>query len=475
MNPTAGNDKNTTSNAGASRKRIYPNLSSGTASVRQRPSHPDSSLPHTMTQPSQQLIPVPSPTSTSLFNELATLEIGQILSLDNNQLKQIYNDAPPAVQLRFQLKASAPLETVLEMRDAARSASTDPEKCNELSPNESFEKLMNMPPPELVQLATEKPGDLQHLLVSGMKARNHLPDLRDLAVESTAMRNLATVISWKYNAVNNLLELEEEKNQRMKLEVDALRKNTPAIIPSPDPPSSTAPILVSNSATHIGGVPIATPPSTPIEGLDFQLGRRSAVRLPSQLPSYPTHGTSTILLAVPEIIGPSILYNFIKHGLTVEAYVRTRPYWQSASHPEQIELEALMLARIIHITLMQYPSPTSALLSCPWMEVALRRLYTVLKVEETHARNPQYTRATIWEGYKPSLETQRDEGMVVPLLENSRIQHLAAETRTNAAMHRMSTPARTPSHAPAHHRRRTRHQRFAPEKAKDSKDIFPSP
>ena len=132
-----------------------------------------------------------------------------------------------------------------------------------------------------------------------------------------------------------------------------------------------------------------------MESLEFQWGRRRVVRLPSQLPSYPTHGTSKNLLAIPEIIGPSILYNIIKQGLTVETYVRTRPYWQSANHPEQIELEALTIARVIQITLLQYASPTTGLFSCPWMEVALRNMYTVLKVEETHARNPQYTRATI--------------------------------------------------------------------------------
>ena len=95
------------------------------------------------------------------------------------------------------------------------------------------------------------------------------------------------------------------------------------------------------------------PPVLPIDGLDFQTGRRSALRLPSQLPQYPTHGTSRILLAVSEIIGPSILYNFIKHGLNVEKYVRTRPCWQNGQHPEQIELEALTLARALHLTLMQ--------------------------------------------------------------------------------------------------------------------------
>lgn len=386
------------------------------------------------------------------YASLNEADVGRILSLSGEQLKGLYNTAPPSVQQKFPMNLANPLESVLRIRDDSRI--TAHLQSPEADHDRDFERLMEMTPIELQKLAESNQLELQSLIQSARQARENLPISSASNSNQEAMGLLCTALTWKFHAVNDLLLVQEQKCDLLQSQIDNLNTNAANKTSAPSNLHSATPILVEENAPSIAGVALAATPMQHLEGMDFQVGRKSAVRLPSQVPFYPTHGTTPVSLAVTEILGPSILYNFIKHGQTVETYVRSRPYWQSQQHPEQIELEALTHARALHLTLMQYPSPSAAIMACPWMEVVFRRLYALLKVEETHAKYPHLSRTIIWEGYKPALESQRDDGLIVPVLENTRIQHIAAETRTNAAMLRMTPGSRITSAPQGRIRRR---------------------
>lgn len=396
--------------------------------------------------------PVPRSNPPLHYSTISTTDVSHFLSLTSEQLTSLYHTVPPSVQQKFPLNISNPLESILRIRDESRQRTN--RQRSDADHERDFEKIMEMTPIELQNLSESNPAHLESLIHSARHARDNLPILTGGNSERAAMANLSTALAWKVNAVNDLLVLQEEKCDNLQSKLD--NNNPTSVHPTyaPNYTNGTLPIRIDENTPSIGAVPLSATPAQQLEGMDFQGGRKSAVRLPSQIPFYPTHGTTPVSLAVTEILGPSILYNFIKHGQTVETYVRSRPYWQNQQHPEQIELEALTHARAIHLTLMQYPSPSAAILACPWMEVVLRRLYTLLKVEETHAKYPHLSRTTIWEGYKPALESQRDDGLIVPVLENTRIQHIAAETRTNAAMLRMNPGSRMTSAPQGRQRRR---------------------
>lgn len=74
------------------------------------------------------------------------------------------------------------------------------------------------------------------------------------------------------------------------------------------------------------------------------------------------------MLPVNEISGPSILLGLVQEGINVELAIRNRT-WGRGPNGEVLsaEVEAVTVARIVHLNLLSRTSMTEAIAKCPWM------------------------------------------------------------------------------------------------------------
>lgn len=149
-----------------------------------------------------------------------------------------------------------------------------------------------------------------------------------------------------------------------------------------------------------------------ISDFGVRLGGPTPVR-PSQLNSYP--GRSTVLLNFQELMGPSILHSFCQEGPNIELVVRNvRRFRQFDGGPFSSKVEALTLDRCLHFHLCTLRTMEEAILSAPWTEIALRRLWSLLEVEHLTSGPSPLTREEALHQVLPSLEVYPDIGVRVP-------------------------------------------------------------
>lgn len=120
----------------------------------------------------------------------------------------------------------------------------------------------------------------------------------------------------------------------------------------------------------------------------------------------------------------------------MELAIRNRRWNKdSHGHPFPAEVEALTLARCVHLNLLSHPTMWEALKNCSWMEVALRRIYTILYVEDALAlSNGQVQRSTAWSMVNHILEVHPSGGLRVPELDNSVWRQAASTAKTMNAL-----------------------------------------
>ena len=163
----------------------------------------------------------------------------------------------------------------------------------------------------------------------------------------------------------------------------------------------------------MAGVPTS---ETDDDGQDFWSGLGGAAHIrPNQLQSYP--GRSSVILNVRELMGPSILHSFCQDGLNIELVVRhVRWPRQADGRPFQSEIEALTLARILHFHFSKCKSMEEGISLHPWTEIALRRLWSLLEVQNLTSGPSPLTRDEAWQQVLPSMEVYPDVGIHVPAM-----------------------------------------------------------
>ena len=91
------------------------------------------------------------------------------------------------------------------------------------------------------------------------------------------------------------------------------------------------------------------------------------------------------------------------------------------------EVEAATLARIGHLNLLVHTSMTEAIAGCPWMEVALHRLFAIVYVENVTSCGGGDPRAAAWQLVERILEIQPSANIRVLTLDSM----LAREASTS--------------------------------------------
>ena len=243
------------------------------------------------------------------LDNLADVSIRNILKLSNSSLLRIWSAwntaeaSPPSDKNKL-------LADVLSIRERQNKALND---------MDTFETSLRKPisylPNETLRQAAEAPDSLTHTVrqaVQGEETTEHelSTNPTPIAVALTAMTIKLDAAQKALKAAENLLQSRSLASRRVKVaQIDCNE-----VIPVVTPPSKRRRII------SIGGIPIASSSAPP----DF----RSAIGgkiplLPAQLPEYAARRSSSDLLRVTSIMGPSILYSLMA-GVRVSKHLSAR-------------------------------------------------------------------------------------------------------------------------------------------------------
>ena len=174
----------------------------------------------------------------------------------------------------------------------------------------------------------------------------------------------------------------------------------------------------------------------------------STANINQVLQSYPGKGTSSPSLACKELLGPFILAQFIQAGNSIPAFLQDFKHWRKTTNglPTQPEMEAHTLGRIIHMEMIKHDSPREALENRPSLEIALRRLFAILHVEEAINTGKFKERTSAWQ-YVHLLHESVPMGTVMcDHIDDAMTQRMSLEKKRIAAVKAIEE-ARSTRHA----------------------------
>lgn len=127
------------------------------------------------------------------------------------------------------------------------------------------------------------------------------------------------------------------------------------------------------------------------------------------LAAFRGRGKISSALRVDTLLGPEILYGMLSGGQELLTYITTFFHLHAIHRkptvvPKYAEVEATTLARLLQMTLLDSQCPISMVEQTPWMEVALRRLFVILQIEESIASSASITRDVAWEAWSHIME-----------------------------------------------------------------------
>ena len=135
-----------------------------------------------------------------------------------------------------------------------------------------------------------------------------------------------------------------------------------------------------------------------IEQVGFQLAISHCDALQS-FPGSPPHPNTPVTptLNCKYLLGPKVIAPWISSGQTISQYIEGIKWYRAIKNPSlpsHAEYEAVTLARIIDLEMRTHKSPKEAVMYRPSIEVAIRRLYPLVRVKEQAARG--VTRSIAW-------------------------------------------------------------------------------
>ena len=317
-----------------------------------------------------------------------------------------------------------------------------------LSDADSLSKLLHMPATEVLRLGREEKAELVQLMEASLRADSSL-EPKDFSSEYV-IEAAVIAISWQLHVVSSRLPASSSGEIPEASGLPPLggaldgAVALPDLLPGqgavPENPVKRQRLSESGNQTY-----------KPFPGVDQDfrrsLGGTYHLILPSDLPTeYPGRASCLPRLNVPELMGPTILTQLLQLGENVEAVVRSRR-WDRTSTAS--EMEAVTLARMIHLKLLSYKTLQEALERDTSLEVVLRRLYAILKVEEEVTKY-HVDRRTAWDSMDAILETQPASTLRSPALDsflrqetNSHMKYmntLRSMGSLRDSMHRNNTP-----------------------------------
>ena len=97
-------------------------------------------------------------------------------------------------------------------------------------------------------------------------------------------------------------------------------------------------------------------------------------------------------------------------------------------------MEAVTLGRIIHLKMLAHESPKQALKHRSSLEVALRRLYAILYVEETYSNEEHSTKKDAWQEIEHILEATPQGSIMSDQIEDSLTKRMTLKRKRLATI-----------------------------------------
>lgn len=391
------------------------------------------------------------------YDSLGTVALPTLLSSATAVLQAIIRSAPTGTTPSdLPTSRDECLAAVLALRDRILASTYMPPTDD----SSALEELVSLTGPELMELGRGNP----ERLISIMKAAARFDSTLTPSLPDSADGDVVVIkaMAWKLRATEEALDQVRGEGNAVNRDgsTAATDRREPLISQDPSPSllqrlqrgweiprTETAeeravavtdePPPKQRRVSTIGGVPIRKSTTIPDSGDVGQVFRQalggSSLIVPSQLGVYPGRGSSTATLRVNEIAGPSILLGLVQEGLNVELAIRNRS-WRIGNGGEVLasEAEALTLARIVHLNLLAHSTMTEALEQCPWMEVALRRLFAVMYVENT--ASGEASRAAAWQVVQKVLEIHPTANIRVRTLDSMLAREAAASVKEMNAL-----------------------------------------
>lgn len=154
-------------------------------------------------------------------------------------------------------------------------------------------------------------------------------------------------------------------------------------------------------------------------------------------------------LNVNEVLGPYLLQQFPHLGPDLERVVRT---WRWNRAAISAENEAITLARIMHFHLLIQNHTIEAFTNGPWMEIALRSLSALLRVEELVVKH-HVDRPAAWISLEAYLEVQSTQYMRTAAIDSHMMQDTNGQVKFMNSLRGLSTRRENARWAHAEHPR----------------------
>lgn len=153
--------------------------------------------------------------------------------------------------------------------------------------------------------------------------------------------------------------------------------------------------------------------------------------------NYPYAGSaiSDGRLLVKQMHGLDILTDLLVQGSNIHLVVRNQPWPRKSNNtPYASEIEALTIARAVHLNLMSFATINEALKFCPWLEVLLRRLWALLETEKLTAGPVPLLRDEAVLQVRFAHEIYPDQALVHSVLSKSCRKAVSTMSRAQSSM-----------------------------------------
>lgn len=369
------------------------------------------------------------------YDSLPSIGVSQLCEANYSALKNVIQTAPEEVQNELPRLPRAVymlLAIVLSLRERLQNDSSQTIRSphtNGPNDTETLESLMAMSVDEVEELAIEKLSKLVTMASAALRSDETLQPREFDDTDASIVTRL--VMRWQQQATKAALERRDTAIARREPE---LAREIPDVSHNSDLGIKKQKVL------RIAGVPTGEQEDD-AQDFRFGLGRPTYIR-PSQLGRYP--GKTAVLLNVQELMGPSILYSFCQEGINIELAVRNvRWPRQSDGRPFSSEIEAVTLARCLHFQLCRFSTMEESIITAPWTEIALRKLWALLEVQTLTSGPSPLTREEAWQQVLPSLEVYPDIGIRVPAMRSVVNRQISAASRARNAVKSLTKRSQT--------------------------------
>ena len=377
------------------------------------------------------------------YSSLATAPLQDLVCSGITQLKSIILGAPSTVRESFGILPRGKtqlLAIVLQLRDQ-RMAATNPSR-----DEAALRRVMDMTVDHLQTLADDDLPSLVEISRAALRADSNLQPREFDEADKGAVH--AAMLQWKLRAAEAAL--------RARLSpATPLPDNDSPPAPAPSNPLagtvSERPIqedapcrrYKKRKVTTVGGVVVADDLESDNEDCEmpyFRSGLGAAPSVPlSHLKTYPGKANATDTLQVRTLMGPAILQALSQKGVNVEMTIRSHSWSRRDGQPYTAEIEALTWARVVHLNLLKYSTMGDALRDCPWMEVALRRLWTIMEIEKMCTGPNAVSREEAQTALVSAMEVYPSSNISVPEMEQTVRRHFSTQSRAANAIRNLST------------------------------------